>query len=126
MKITKVSYERLDLKLSIPYTIAYQTVDKTSNFILKIETSSGIIGYGCAAPDLEVTQETPDKAEKDIIDVVLPFLEGKDVLMSAQILFQLKPLLYKNSSVLAMVDMALMDVAARKMNVPLYQFFRRI
>ncbi len=122
MKITKVSYQRLDLKLSAPYTIAYQTVDKTSNFILKIETSSGIIGHGCAAPDLEVTQETPDLAEKDIINVVIPFLEGLDVLMSSEILFKLRPLLYKNSSVLAMVDMALLDIAARKMQVPLYQY----
>jgi L-alanine-DL-glutamate epimerase-like enolase superfamily enzyme len=122
MKITKVSYERLDLKLSQPYTIAYETVDKTSNFILKIETSSGIVGYGCAAPDVEVTQETPAQAENDIIKVVIPFLEGKDALMSAQIIFQIKPLLFKRSSVLAMVDMALMDIAARKMQVPLYQF----
>ena len=53
MKITNVSYERLDLQLTEPYTIAYETVDSTTNFILKIETDSHLVGYGCAAPDLE-------------------------------------------------------------------------
>ncbi|MGB5982325.1 MAG: dipeptide epimerase [Nonlabens sp.] len=122
MKITHVSYERLDLKLSQPYTIAYETVDKTSNFILKIETDGHIVGYGCAAPDAEVTLETPAQAENDIKNVVIPFLVGKDPLMSAAILFHLKPLLLRKSSILAMVDMALMDLAAKKMQVPLYKF----
>ena len=55
MKITKVSYERLDLDLSAPYTIAYETISKTTNFILKIETDLKAVGYGCAAPNETVT-----------------------------------------------------------------------
>ena len=61
MKITNVSYERLDLKLAEPYTIAYETIAKAVNFILKIETSSGYVGYGCAAPDQVVTGESPEQ-----------------------------------------------------------------
>ena len=45
MKITKVSYERLDLQLTVPYTIAYETISKTTNFILKVETDSPLVGY---------------------------------------------------------------------------------
>ena len=46
MKITDIQYERLDLKLSEPYTIAYETVSHATNFILKVETDGKICGYG--------------------------------------------------------------------------------
>lgn len=122
MKITKASFERLDLALSEPYTIAYETISKAVNFILKIETEAKVVGWGCAAPDLVVTGETPDTVEREIKDVVIPFLKGKNALMSSQILVELKPLLGQKSSVLAMVDMALLDLAARKLDAPLYQY----
>ena len=43
MRITNISFERLDLKLYDPYTIAYETIDRTSNFILKVETDGKIM-----------------------------------------------------------------------------------
>ena len=122
MKITNVSYERLDLKLAEPYTIAYETIAKAVNFILKIETVSGYVGYGCAAPDQVVTGESPDQVETDIKDVIIPFLKGKDGYMSSEILARLKLLLKRKSSALAMVDIALLDLVARKLDTPLYKF----
>lgn len=122
MKITNVSYERLELTLTAPYTIAYETVSQATNFILKIETDSNIIGLGCAAPDLEVTKETGDDVARALDLVIIPYLKGKNALNYARILDQLKPLLSVISSALAMVDMALLDIASKKMDVPLYQF----
>jgi L-alanine-DL-glutamate epimerase-like enolase superfamily enzyme len=122
MKITNVSYERLELTLTAPYTIAYETVSQATNFILKIETDSNIIGLGCAAPDLEVTKETGDDVARALDLVIIPYLKGKNALNYAHILDELKPLLSVISSALAMVDMALLDIASKKMNVPLYQF----
>ncbi|AEE18252.1 L-alanine-DL-glutamate epimerase-like enolase superfamily enzyme [Dokdonia sp. Hel_I_63] len=122
MKITNVSYERLELTLTAPYTIAYETVSQATNFILKIETDSNNIGLGCAAPDLEVTKETGDDVARALDLVIIPYLKGKNALNYARILDELKPLLSVISSALAMVDMALLDIASKKMNVPLYQF----
>ena len=122
MKITNVSYERLELTLTAPYTIAYETVSQATNFILKIETDSNIIGLGCAAPDLEVTKETGDDVARALDLVIIPYLKGKNALNYARILDEIKPLLSVISSALAMVDMALLDIASKKMNVPLYQF----
>ncbi len=122
MKITKVSYERLDLSLTVPYTIAYETVSSATNFILKIETNSKLVGFGCAAPDWEVTGETPEMAEKSINDQILPYLKGKSPLHYARILEELKVLCPERSSALAMVDMALLDLMAKKLAVPLYHF----
>ncbi|MGB5378868.1 mandelate racemase/muconate lactonizing enzyme family protein [Muriicola sp.] len=122
MVITKVSYERLDLTLTVPYTIAYETVSKASNFILKIETNSHLVGYGCAAPDWEVTGETPEMAEETIREKILPYLRGKSPLHYVRLLEELKIICPDSSSVLAMVDMALLDLMAKKMELPLYQF----
>jgi L-alanine-DL-glutamate epimerase-like enolase superfamily enzyme len=122
MKITNVSYERLDLSLTVPYTIAYETVSTASNFILKIETNSKLVGYGCAAPDWEVTEETPEMVEECITGQILPYLKGKSPLRYVKILEELKSLFPDMSSALAMVDMALLDLMAKKMALPLYQF----
>ncbi len=122
MKITKISYERLDLTLSAPYTIAYETVSTATNFILKIETDTKLVGYGCAAPDLEVTKERPEDVQRSIELVIQPYLKGKNPLHYAHLLEELKPFLSVISSALAMVDMALLDIASKKMDVPLFEF----
>lgn len=122
MRITRVSYERLDLSLSIPYTIAYETIAKTTNFILKLETDTKIVGYGCAAPDVTVTSETAEQVERTIKETLVPFLKGKNPFTYVLLLTELKLLLGKKSSALAMVDIALHDLISRKAGVPLYQF----
>ncbi|NNM17328.1 MAG: dipeptide epimerase [Croceitalea sp.] len=122
MKITRVSYERLDLSLSEPYTIAYETVTKSVNFILKIETEGKIVGYGCSSPDLEVTGETPQMVESAIEKTVVPLLKNQNPFHYAKHIEELKSIHKQYASVRAMVDMALLDLVSKKANVPLYQF----
>lgn len=122
MKITKISYERLDLRLTVPYTIAYETISKTTNFILKVETDSKLVGYGCAAPDDTVTLETADQVEALIKDMIVPFLKGKNPFHFALLLQEIGQMLPTASSTLAMADMALHDLISKKAGVPLYQY----
>lgn len=122
MKITGASYERLDLSLSVPYTIAYETVSRTSNFILKIETDGLSVGYGCAAPDLEVTGESPEMVQAALEHVILPFLKGQSPFTYTRILEELKVLCPDSPSAWAMVDMALLDLVSKKAGVPLYHY----
>lgn len=122
MKITRITYERLDLQLTKPYTIAYETVSFAVNFILKLETDIGLVGYGCAAPDVPVTGETPAMVEAAIKDVIEPYLKGENPFTYAKIMEDLRPILIGKSSALAMVDMALFDLVAKKADVPLYAF----
>ena len=121
MKITSISYERLNLQLSESYTIAYETVSKTTNFILKIETDGILVGYGCAAPDYIVTEETPDQVEQAIRRTIIPYLRNENPFHYAKILEELSLMLESKSSALAMVDMALLDLVSKKCDVPLYQ-----
>ena len=121
MKITGVEYFRLDMPLAIPYTIAYETVSKTSNIILKLNTDKGITGWGCAAPDPEVTGETAEGVISNIENVIESLLKGATPFQIARVTHQLKQLCPKASSTMAMVDMALYDLMARKARLPLYQ-----
>jgi L-alanine-DL-glutamate epimerase-like enolase superfamily enzyme len=121
MKITSIEYFRLDMPLAIPYTIAYETVSKTSNIILKLNTDKGITGWGCAAPDPEVTGETAEDVISNIKNVVEGLLKGVSPFQIAKFTHQLKQLCPKASSTMAMVDMALYDLMARKAKLPLYQ-----
>lgn len=122
MKITNISYERLNLRLSTPYTIAYETISTTVNFILKVETDSTLVGYGCGVPDKIVTGELPEEVEEALRTIIIPYLKGKDPFAYALILTELKVLLGKKSSSLMMVDMVLHDLISKKADVPLYRF----
>ncbi len=121
MKITSIEYFRLDMPLAIPYTIAYETVNKATNVILKINTDKGITGWGCAAPDKEVTGEIPEDVISNIETIIKDLLINQSPFQIARMVYQLKQLCPKASSTLAMVDIALHDLMARKAKLPLYK-----
>ncbi|MBI9071352.1 MAG: dipeptide epimerase [Melioribacteraceae bacterium] len=122
MKISNISFKKLELDLSQPYTIAYETVSKTTNYILRCETDNGLAGFGCSAPDIVVTNEEPEDVEKAINDIIIPCLTNSNPFHYFRILHELKNELGKRSSSLAMADMALFDLISKKAGVPLYQF----
>ena len=121
MKITAVEYFRLDMPLVVPYTIAYETVSKTTNIILKLTTNTGLTGWGCAAPDLEVTGEISEDVINNIENVIVDQLKNQSPFHIAKYTHQLKTLCPNASSTIAMVDMALYDLKARKAQLPLYK-----
>ena len=75
MKIASIETWSHTMRLSNPYTIAYETIDTTTNVFVKIATTSGIVGFGCAAPDIEVTGETSDSVITVCDDVIEPLLK---------------------------------------------------
>ncbi len=121
MIIKSIEFFRVDMPLAVPYTIAYETVRETTNIILKINTDKGITGWGCAAPDKEVTNETPEQVLDTTRDLVSGLLEGQSPFQIARINDELKHLCPWAASARAMVDMALHDLIARKAKLPLYK-----
>jgi len=121
MKITSVEYFRLDMPLAMPYTIAYETVDHATNIILKLTTDKGITGWGCAAPDKNVTGETAEEVINNFNSVIIGLLNNQSPFQIARINHSLKQLLPGAASTMAMVDIALYDILARKAKLPLYQ-----
>lgn len=121
MKITKIEAWRVDMRLTEPYAIAYETVDQASNIFLRIETNTGISGFGCAAPDLQVTGETPEGTIGAAETVIRELIRGSDPLRAAFIMERLKQALSEKPSALAMVDMALYDILGKQTGLPVYK-----
>jgi L-alanine-DL-glutamate epimerase-like enolase superfamily enzyme len=120
MKIIKFEFYPVTMKLKEPYTIAYETVDKTSNMFCRLITNENVIGMGAAAPDPGVTGESIETVTEDCKTVIEPFLKGKDPLRIAKIITELKPHLQNHPSTLAMIDMALYDILGKKSGLPVY------
>jgi L-alanine-DL-glutamate epimerase-like enolase superfamily enzyme len=121
MKITHVEVWPVEMKLAEPYTIAYESVEQTTNLFLKLETNIGITGYGCAAPDESVTGETPNGTLKSLNDVIVPILIGSDPLRRSVILEKIRNELPAQPSVRAVVDMTLFDIMGKAANQPLWK-----
>ena len=121
MRIRSVEAWTVDLQLAEPYTIAYETVDSATNVFLMIETSTGLEGYGCAAPDEAVTGETPEGVLAVLTDVVEPILKGIDPLRLAKTLEALREPLTGYSSAMAAVDLALHDILGKAAGLPLWR-----
>ena len=121
MKITHIEAWPVAMKLTEPYTIAYETISSTTNVFLRVETSAGIVGYGCAAPDLEVTGETPAGVMDACSNVILPAFKGSDPLRPVMLMERIRPHLKDQPAALAMGDMALFDILGKVAGLPALQ-----
>lgn len=121
MKIKHIEVWPVEMRLAEPYTIAYETVESTVNVFLRIETSTGLSGCGCAAPDLPVTGEKPQTVLSALNDTAIPNLKGSDPLRPAMLMERLKDLLPGNPSALAAIDMALYDLMGKTAGLPIWK-----
>jgi L-alanine-DL-glutamate epimerase-like enolase superfamily enzyme len=121
MKITRLEIWPVEMRLAEPYTIAYERVESATNIFLRLETNSGIVGYGCAAPDQQVTAETPETVIKICSDAIAPVVKQADPLRLARITEKLAPILSAHPSAVAMVDMALYDILGKVCGLPVYK-----
>lgn len=121
MKILEVRHFRLDMELAVPYTIAYETVSKAANIVIELKTDGGLTGWGCAAPDLALTGESAAQVSIAANTVIADLLVGENPFEIARLTHLLKQHLPGRPATMAMVDMALHDLLARKAGLPLYQ-----
>jgi L-alanine-DL-glutamate epimerase-like enolase superfamily enzyme len=121
MKITGIHVWPVTMPLTEPYTIAYETVNKTTNVFIRIDTNGRATGYGCAAPDKHVTGETAKGVVQVLRNGVSPLIKGSDPLRLAMLLERLKQELDFQPAALAAVDMALYDLLGKISNLPLWK-----
>ncbi|WP_445381286.1 mandelate racemase/muconate lactonizing enzyme family protein [Robiginitalea sp. IMCC43444] len=121
MRIQSLEYDLLELKLAVPYQIAYETISSCENVILRLVTDSGFVGYGCAAPDWEVTGEKARDIMQQIEGPITRLLKGKDPFQQGRYMQAIRNTEGIGTSARAMVDMALYDLLARKAGLPLYK-----
>ena len=121
MKITNLEIWPVKLRLTEPYTIAYETIAAVDNIFLRIETNTGICGFGCAAPDEQVCGENAQSVIQVFGDMIAPILKGSDPLRTAFLTEKLASLLTAHPSAVAMADMALHDILGKAAGLPVYR-----
>ncbi|UCG32498.1 MAG: dipeptide epimerase [Phycisphaerales bacterium] len=121
MRITGVECWPVTMRLAEPYTIAYETVESTTNVFVRIVTDEGICGYGCAAPDQPITGETAETVLRDLRETAAGVLANRDVFLSAFLLEQLADLLPDRPAARAAIDMALFDIQGKFCGLPVWR-----
>jgi L-alanine-DL-glutamate epimerase-like enolase superfamily enzyme len=121
MKITAVECGEVRFRLAEPYTIAYETIDTADNVFVRIETDGDLVGFGCAAPDLEVTGESAESVVAAIREVVEPALRNSDPLRTAMLMERIRKPLDGQPAARAAIDMALYDILGKRARLPLWR-----
>ncbi len=126
MKILRASSGIEDFALTRPYAIAGQEpIGTVGNVIVRIETETGLVGLGAGSPGEHVTGETLEACSKAIASERLAWLVGRDA--------RTLPLLCREAgahtagtpAARAAVDIALHDLAAQHLGVPLVEMLGR-
>jgi L-alanine-DL-glutamate epimerase-like enolase superfamily enzyme len=128
LKITRLEAWPVTMALQEPYAIAYESVAETTNVFLRIDTSSGVVGYGCAAPDPHVTGEHPSDVLDALEQTARAAIRGSDPLRHAMLMERLKKDLGAYPSARAAIDMALFDILGKVAGLPVWRLlggFRR-
>lgn len=120
--IQSITVEPLTIPLLEPFTIATGSVTEARNVLITLTLSDGSIGYGeCApfTPSTGETQATALAAAKGCIEL----LQGKDAAQWRLLSTLLHSLYFSQSTVIAGVEMALLDALTRSYGIPLSLFF---
>lgn len=125
MRIASIDSRVESFELSRPYSIAYKSVDAVDNVIVEVRTESGEVGLGAASPAPYVTGETDVSCRDSLGGGTLDWLVGKDVRTLPALCRCLIQALPDNPAARAAVDVALHDLYARSIGLPLVEVLGR-
>lgn len=107
--------------LRTPFKTAVRSVNVLTDVIVRIETDSGIVGWGSAPPTAKVTGETVGSITGAINEVIAPQLLGSDCGDLEASLDILDGVLLHNTSAKAAVDIALHDIWGKSLGLPVWR-----
>jgi L-alanine-DL-glutamate epimerase-like enolase superfamily enzyme len=126
VKISRTSYWLDRLELTRPYAIAYESIDAVDNIFVRIEAENGEFGMGVAAPAEEVTGESVQDCLKALCDHLEETLRGGDLRHFHSLLSKLEKEMGGQPAARAAVDMALHDLWAKHLGLPLADWLGRV
>ncbi|MEU1022854.1 enolase C-terminal domain-like protein [Streptomyces sp. NPDC005904] len=95
-------------------------IDSVTNAFLRVRSDQGVYGYGEAATWSQFSSETPEGICRVAENVIAPLLAGRDVLDINSIMSAVDTAIVGNPGAKSAVEMALYDLAARSLGVPVY------
>ncbi len=121
-KIKNIKVWSEDLGNTKPYTIAFKTIDEVRNAFVEITLDNGLTGIGAANPSEYVVGENLTQCLDALKENNIEFLIGRDIRELNQLTFEVWKKFPKNPSARAALDIALYDVFAKYLDVPLVSF----
>ena len=126
MRIRTASSTVEEFALTRPYAIALQEVTSSfGNVIVRIESDSGLTGLGAASPGEHVTGETIEACREALSAERLAWLSGRDARTLPALCREAGERILRAPAALAAVDMALHDLLAQHLGVPLVDMLGR-
>lgn len=126
MRIRAASARLERFPLTRPYAIAGQEpIAEVGNVIVRLEGEDGIAGLGAASPGEHVTGETLDACRAALEGDGLAWLVGRDVRTLPALCREAASRTAGTPAAGAAVDVALHDLAARRLGVPLADMLGR-
>ncbi len=126
MRITAVHSRVESIPLSRPYTIAFRTIAAIATVIVEVHTDRGLVGLGAASPEPYVTGESNEACQAALREDSLQWLLGRDVRMLPALCRELGRRLAETPAARAAVDIALHDLLAQYLELPLVEILGRV
>ncbi len=120
MNIKSVELIPLSMEMSEPYQVAYNTFTRAENTLLRI-SAGNLDGWGCIAPDADVTGEVLAEIHETASATLPDLLKGTDSLRRALILNRLRKHTPDMFSLHAGVDIALWDLLGKEAGLPVWK-----
>ncbi len=126
MRIRSAAASLEEFALTRPYAIAGQEpVTHVGNVIVRIEAEDGLFGLGAASPGEHVTGETLAACRQALAPPGMEWLSGRDVRTLPALCRESEERFPQTPAARAAVDVALHDLAARSLAVPLVEMLGR-
>lgn len=120
MKIRQIVVGEVQVPLIVPFKTALRTVDHVHSLIVRVETDSGLVGFGEAAATAVITGDLIGSMRAGMA-VLAPQLVGRDLAAFNANLTTISNGLVHHTSLKAALEIALYDLRAQQFGVPLYQ-----
>jgi len=118
LKIIHIEQWSEHLGLVKPYRIANRTISDTGIHFIKLQTDTGLTGYGAASPSHGVTGEDMTDCAAALDQHLETLLLGKELKYVHALARNLQNTLKETPAALAAADMALYDLAGKALQVP--------
>jgi L-alanine-DL-glutamate epimerase-like enolase superfamily enzyme len=125
VKITSIATRVERFKLVRPYEIAFRKIEAIESVIVELRTDRGLSGMGASSPEPHVTGETREACSEALREESLAWLVGKDVRELPSLCRLLRQRMRKTPAACAAVDIALHDVLAQLLGLPLVDMLGR-
>lgn len=121
MRIKEIVIGKLDIPLKRPFRTALRVVNTIEDVVVQIKTDCGRTGYGSASPSSKMSGETTDSIIGALASFIAPRIVGKSISDFNMLLLSINDALPGNFAAKCAMDVALHDLFAQQLEVPLYR-----